>query len=342
MHARLSFQSMRQWLALSFAFTAALTTATAAPRSQEPLYPQFRFSFALIGDTPYDDAQETNYFPNLIAELNAASLAFVVHDGDIKAGAGPCSSELFERRYQQFQTFKHPLVYIPGDNEWTDCPKPKVAGGPDTQEAWLDLLRARFCAGDRSLGQSTILLERQSRNPDFAAFRENVRWVHGGVVFAGLNVPGDANNYGHLEFTNRNRANLAWINDTFNLAENHSLHAVMFIMQANPHFELGATNKLRRGFNEMLSLLEERTARYQRPVVLVHGDSHYFRIDQPLIGRHSNRRLENFTRVETYGNPDVHWLKATVDWRNPNVFVFERQLVRANFIEHRPGRTSKR
>jgi hypothetical protein len=326
-------RAIQNWIA-TFTVVFATISATAATPLTAQLYPQFRYDFALIGDTPYDAAQETNYFPNLITELNAAKLAFIVHDGDIKAGATPCSAELFERRFHQFQTIRHPLVYILGDNEWTDCPK--VEGLASTQETWLELLRNRFCAGDRSLGKRTMYLERQSRSAEYSAFRENVRWIHGGVLFAGLNVPGSANNYGQPEFAFRNKANLAWLQDAFNQAERLDLGAVMLIIQANPHFEMGATNRLRRGFNEMLSLLETRTVAYRKPVVLVHGDSHYFRIDQPLVSRHSRRRIENFTRVETYGNPDVHWLRVTVDWEKPNVFVFERQLVRANLVKHQP------
>jgi hypothetical protein len=68
--------------------------------------------FALIGDMPYDALQTTNLFPNLIRELNATDLAFVVHDGDIKAGATPCTDDCFEAVRAQFQTIRHPLVYF--------------------------------------------------------------------------------------------------------------------------------------------------------------------------------------------------------------------------------------
>ena len=306
--------------------------APVAAASLDELYPQFRFEFGLIGDVPYDDAQETNYFPNMIEELNRADLAFVVHDGDIKAGATPCSDPLLEKRFRQFQQLKHPFIYIFGDNEWSDCRQEENSRTP---EEWLERLRLVFCAGDRSLGRKTLLLDRQSRQPEFLSFRENVRWIYGGAVFVGINVPGDANNFGRPEFAARNAANIAWIREAFGLAEKHNLKALMLIMQANPHFEMSSTNRNRRGFNEMLSVIENRTISYGRPVVLVHGDSHYFRIDQPLVGSRSKRRIENFTRVETYGNPDVHWLKVTVDWRDPHVFVVQRQLVEKNFIRHR-------
>ena len=288
------------------------------------------FDFALIGDVPYNEFDTTNSFPNMIAEINRAPMTFVVHDGDIKAGADPCSDESFQRCYNQFQTFTHPLIFLFGDNEWSDCPRTNS----HTPDERLLRLREIFCKGDQSLGQRTIHLERQSEGPAFAAYRENVRWRHGGIVFAGFNIPGSANNFGKPEFAERNKANLAWLRGSFGKAKAENARGIMLILQANPHFELARTNKLRAGFNEFLDVLESETVLFQRPVVLVHGDTHYFRIDKPLLGRRSKRRIENFTRVETFGNPDVHWVRARVDARDPNVFSFEQRIVKENLVRH--------
>ena len=219
--------------------------------------PDLRYDFALIGDVPYDEHQSTNAFPNMIEELNRARLAFVVHDGDIKAGATPCTDALFERIYTQFQTIRHPLIYLPGDNEWSDCGSVKT-NAFDPMER-LDKLRALFFGDGQSLGQRKLTLTRQSQEPKYAQFRENVRWLHGGVIFSGLNVPGSDNHFGTPEFEPRNAANIAWIQETFAIATRENLRAVMLIMQANPHFDLPATNRVRRGFNQMLRVIEEET-----------------------------------------------------------------------------------
>ncbi len=298
----------------------------------KPAYSDLRFDFALIGDTPYNEMQETNQFPNLMEELNSQRLAFIVHDGDFKSGSTPCTDELFERRTREYGASRNPFIFLFGDNEWTDCGRPKT-NGFDPEER-LDKLRALFTQGDRSLGHRTIHLERQSEMAGFSKFRENVRWVRGRVVFAGLNVPGSDNHFGTPEFGPRNAANITWIRDTFAMAARERFRAVMFVMQANPQFDKLATNKVRAGFNEMLSVLERETIAFGRPVVLVHGDSHYYRIDQPLLGARSHRRIENFTRVETFGDPDVHWIRATVDWRDPNVFTFRPQYIQKNFVKH--------
>ena len=308
--------------------TAAAAGGVAEPKTSADL----RFDFALIGDVPYDALQTTNLFPNMIEELNRARLAFVVHDGDIKSGSTPCTDEWFHRSYTQFQTIRHPFVLLFGDNEWTDC------GGVQTNSfepaERLQKLREIFTQGGKSLGQRQMTLARQSDSPGFGLFRENVRWVYGRVVFAGLNVPGNRNNFGTPEFGPRNEANIAWIKETFAIAQADNLRAVMLMMQANPHFDLGATNRLRQGFNEMLKVIEAETVAFKKPVVLVHGDSHYFRIDQPLISSRSRRRIENFTRVETFGNPDVHWIRVSVDWRDPNVFRFHPEYVKKNLLKH--------
>jgi hypothetical protein len=289
------------------------------------------FEFALIGDVPYNDFAATNSYPNMIDEINRARLAFVVHNGDIKAGATPCTQEVFESCYRQFQTFQRPLIFLFGDNEWSDCSR---TNGMNPENA-LAALREMFSQGDESLGQRRLKLARQSAQPEFSKFRENVRWVHGNVQFAGLNVPGNSNNYGQPEAPERNRANLAWLRESFALAASQNRDAMMLIIQANPHFEMASTNRLRLGFNELLSVLETETVAFRKPVVLVHGDSHYFRIDKPLISSRSKRRVENFTRVETFGHPDVHWIRARADWRDPEIFTFRQEIVQKNLIDHK-------
>ena len=52
-----------------------------------------RFEFALIGDMPYDARQEKE-FANLMRELDAAELAFVVHDGDFWYDGGAWTEQV--------------------------------------------------------------------------------------------------------------------------------------------------------------------------------------------------------------------------------------------------------
>jgi hypothetical protein len=158
------------------------------------------------------------------------------------------------------------------------------------------------------------------------------------VLFVGLNVPGSNNNFltilpngtmvGNLEeYTERNAANLAWMQEAFLLATEGKMKGLMLIIQANPGFEL--LPEERTGYNEFLSALEEATLAFGKPVVLVHGDSHYFRIDKPLPPSTDPEglRIVNFTRVETFGQPNIHWLRGTVDPQDPNLFSFRQESV---------------
>jgi hypothetical protein len=89
------------------------------------------------------------------------------------------------------------------------------------------------------------------------------------------------------------------------------------------------------GFHDFLSVLRDQVIAFRKPVAYVHGDSHYFRIDKPFLNA-QGRRLENFTRVETFGdnqgngNNDVNWLKVVVDSDSREAFFYQPQIVPAN------------
>jgi hypothetical protein len=84
--------------------------------------PARALDFVALGDMPYGDspAIEATYH-RLIARINATRPAFSVHVGDFKSGGTECSDAAFVRQRDNFGRFDHPLVYTPGDNEWTDC-----------------------------------------------------------------------------------------------------------------------------------------------------------------------------------------------------------------------------
>jgi hypothetical protein len=75
--------------------------------------------------------------------------------------------------------------------------------------------------------------------------------------------------------------------------------------------------------------LRAQTLAFPGQVVLVHGDSRYFKVDKPLRSP-SGKVLANFTRVETFGSANTHWATAEVDPQDPNVFTFRPEIVPAN------------
>ncbi|MDQ2694698.1 MAG: hypothetical protein M3Z21_04835 [Pseudomonadota bacterium] len=313
------------------------------------------FRFALVGDVPYTDAQ-TAMFDNLIAAVNAdRRVRFVLHVGDIKGGSAPCDDAALLGRFRQYQRFDRPFVYTPGDNEWTDCHRGK-AGRFYPPERLARLREIFFPAPGFTAGMA-VKVRSQSALPDFAEFVENVLWVQARVVFATVHVVGSNNNLepwsgidpgdsaAHpradrlAEFQRREAAALAWLEEVFRVARQRRSAGVFVAIHANPNFDLAAEDAGRQGFNAFLDLLEAKTVAYGRPVVLAHGGSHYFRIDKPLFGPTVDgprRRLEHFTRVETFGTDDVHWIRVNVDPADPNVFGFEPAIVPANRFARPP------
>lgn len=322
---------------ISITLAAALALGAAAHAA--------RFEFGILGDAPYT-ALEEQRFRKLVQAMNGAEPAFVVHVGDLHAdarGAGPtpCTDEALAGSKALLETIAHPVVVTPGDNDWTDC----HGGEPPVEPlARLEALRRVLFAEDRTLGRRQLAVSRQSGDAAHVAFRENARWVHGDVVFATVHMVGSNNNLGRgaeadAEHARRDAANIEWMKQAFELAERGKHKAVVLLTQANPYFEdrwprsrrslmrLAQPPAAGSGFRAFLAALELEVAAWRRPVLFVHGDTHYFRVDKPLFDPASGRAFEGFTRVETFGSPYVGWVRIVVDTARPGMFEFRPEMV---------------
>jgi hypothetical protein len=43
--------------------------------------------------------------------------------------------------------------------------------------------------------------------------------------------------------------------------------------------------------------------------------------------------IENFTRLETFGTPNHHWVEVSVNPNDPNVFSIRQRIVAANVVK---------
>ncbi|MDH3468345.1 MAG: hypothetical protein OES26_20980 [Gammaproteobacteria bacterium] len=290
------------------------------------------FEFVALGDTAYCPEVDVPKYERLIDKINAASPAFSIHVGDIgKPTTGACSEEVRQTVYRQFNQFKHPLIYTPGDNEWTDCVynlKPL---------AQLERLRTLYFSKPKSLGRETIPLVRQSDESGFDEFVENLRWEWNDVLFATVHVVGShngldpgvsgakvpASNEALAEYQRRNDANIAWIERSFNVAKEHGSKAVVVVFHANiyqPEVENSP------GFRGIKQALAEQTESYGGQVLFVNGDSHKFLVDKPLVSSHGPGGTQthmNVTRLVVFGEPNIRAVKVTVDTNTPWVFGFQ-------------------
>jgi hypothetical protein len=315
------------------------------------------YTIGLYGDMPYNALGRSQY-PNLLADINKSNVAFSIFDGDLKAGGdGPCSDSLYTTAIANFNELERPLVWVPGDNDWTDCwgrYGPSTLPYSDPIER-LSHERQLFDSTDQSLGQKTLTLARESsEGGSYALYSENVRWQYGPVVYIGLNVQGSNDNYPYhdtdaenptapirsdaeiareqAEETARKAADLHWLSESFTYAKQVGAKGVLIDWQADPNFnnEQHLTNPHDwDAYAAYVDALRNETIAFNGQVALVHGDSHYFKVDKP-INRPDGGVLANFTRVETFGARNTHWVSATIDPNDPNLFVFEPRIVSAN------------
>ena len=263
-----------------------------------------QFAFGAFGDMPYNRDEEPQLV-SIIAEMNHQRLAFALHVGDFKDARSECSDALFEERRATFGLSHHPFFYTPGDNEWIDCGRARWA--PHQPLERLAKLRRIFFTRDLSLGQRPLDAERQTSR----GYPENMRWSVENVVFATLNVPGPDNNASRMPDESRRRtaAVLEWMRQTFAVARTRKLPAVVLATQAD--LWTGSS-----GYAEILAALGSEAQRYDGEVLVVHGDTHWFRFDKPLVDAASGRKVENVTRLEVYGSPFVNWVYVTVSVEN--------------------------
>ena len=288
------------------------------------------FAFGVMGDTPYNDAEE-RHFVAMIERMNREPLAFVVHVGDFKGG-GDCSDALYAKRREQFDRSTHPLVYTPGDNEWADCRRPYM-GSMDPIER-LARLRQVFFSDRWTLGAKRFETEAQDgclapAVPECgcAAQPENRAWAHAGVRFVTLNIPGSNNNVGFdaasdREAACRDEANRRWLARAAEAAAAPGTRALVVMIQANPW----DTYTRAPVYAKFLAQMREVAQRLARPVLLVHGDTHLYRFDHPFSDA-LGQPLANPRRLETYGSPFVGWVKVTVDPQAPDLFRAEPHVV---------------
>lgn len=296
------------------------------------------FDFAAIGDQQYGANGEAKW-PALQAHINEAKVSFVVHTGDIKSGSTVCSDQMFANRLQAFNAFDMPMMLTPGDNEWTDCHR--ANNGSYNSIERLEFLRRTFYADNQSLGKQKMTLSQQSEDARYNRYVENSIWSMGNVLFATLHVIGSNNNLGRdaqndAEFAERNAANFNWLKTIFSVARDGNFSGVVIVMQANPGWD-GVpvrVSALEPGFRDSMFVLEDEAIVFRKPILVIMGDSHIFRMDNPMLSSKSGTVIENLMRLEVPGSDQVHWVRVKVDPASPQLFMFAKENVPANLVNH--------
>jgi hypothetical protein len=292
------------------------------------------FKFVALGDMPYSLPQDLRRFENLITEINRLKPSFSIFIGDTKSGSSLCSDEHNQIIKSYFSSFKTPLVYSPGDNEWTDCHRIS-AGAYDPLER-LEALRTVFFSSNQSLGKNPIRLQRQADlDPRYSKYVENAYWIKNHFLFVSIHIPGSNNNNEGTEsaikeYQDRNQANLAWIDQAFNLATQRNLNGIIFAYQADMFYKPSQLTSSDSGYRETLESLISKSEIFNKPVLLIHGDTHRLKIDQPLHRRNQKKVLENVLRLQVMGADQVQAVEVQVNPAQEQPFSFRPIILKEN------------
>lgn len=301
---------------------------------------------AIIGDVPYGQAA-LDSFPVLIKDINNdPDVKWVVHIGDIKNGSSKCTDAWFEAVRDHFDTFEDPLVYTPGDNEWTDCHRDNN-DNDDPLERLDKLLEVFFDNPGTTLGANPAMVETQTNYP------ENQMWMEANVMFATLHVVGSDNNLApwtcftpftpecptgtdpetenmeddrENEFDDREDANEDWIEQVFETADDENAAGVALFL----HADMWRSGAPFEGFEEIVEELADEAEDLGKPVVIISGDSHNFRVDQPArLDLYGEILDPNITQIiiDRSIETDTVWLRLRVDPNSAEVFTWNEEFV---------------
>jgi hypothetical protein len=376
MNKNITLMSFTALALVANAFNPAISHAATAPKLKAAA-----FTFALWSDMPYakngdttpssvaapaldGSTDGTTSISRLTKSITDAKVSFTIFGGDTKDGSSLCTDKtLKDDATAMFNSLAIPTVYVPGDNEWTDCHR--TNNGSYNNLERLKFLRENMFQTSKSFGgnaKTQLTLTRQG-TPG-AEYAENSRWTKGNVVFVTLNVPGSNNNKvnagecinaksvrtqvecdaDNAEYIARDAKNIQFMKESFQAAKDGAAAGVMIVIQADPVFDLPETETVDEratvvatlathdGYDAFLAALIAETKAFAGQVVLVHGDNHFFRVDKPLMQQTMKKEamVKNLTRVENFGSPSDHWIKVTVTPTNPNVFTFEPMIVKGN------------
>jgi hypothetical protein len=340
-------------------------------------------TIAVYGDAPYGtnptDTQELEATPAFIASINAdPDVSLVMHAGDIHSGKQYCTAKYDHIIRKLWNTYADPMIYTPGDNEWTDCHKTGEGGGSynaDTGQidylrnskgklidyaggnpvANLDLIRSIFFdrPGHTIGGKGTVTTQAQAfdpRYPSDAEYVENVTYKQSKVRFVTLNVPGGSNNDNDIwygtpamsqeqsdEIANRSAADIHWLDAAFDQATAENAKAVVIMLQADMWDLDGKDASHLSQYEPLIAEMAARASTFGKPVLLINGDSHVYRSDNPLKqgqpcvidpgsgeqavpcsdddwNQHPSYDVSNFHRIVVHGSTfPLEWLKMTID-----------------------------
>jgi hypothetical protein len=308
-----------------------------------------QLTLAVYGDAPYGttptDTAEFDKTPAFIASINSdPKVDLVLHVGDIHSGKQFCTEAYDRSVFGLWLAYKDPVIYTPGDNEWTDCHKSGEGGhvysDPPANTHPVDyadgdpvenltLIRSIFfpmpgySLGGRRKQVLTQATSYAPEHPEDAAYVENVMWEQSRTLFVTLNVPGGSNNDADAWFgaavtarqtderTLRTSADLRWLDAAFAQAQHDGVEAVLIGLQADMWDLDGKTPAHLTNYQSLVASIAAHSLAFGKPVLLINGDSHEYVSDNPLVSssplyayHNVGFDVPNFHRLVVHGSTE--------------------------------------
>ena len=307
---------------------------------------------------PLASCDELSYerFETLINSLNSPGFLAL---GDSKEMKEKMNFLLFHHCYvwnnfahSFFPTFS--LVNVPHIflDDWLDCHTPEMGNyDPFKQLAYV---RTRFYNGQSPIfgsGGKGIYTEIYN-----SKYPELQMWIHNDVMYMTLHIVGSNNGFydnkdqkceTSLDLIDRDcersiadhqaqiKASVEFMVKCFDFAKQYSLAGVMVTIHANifrTDAELSPSGRFTptsllvlTGYPAFWDALVAEAKYFQKPVVLFHGGSHFYRnVQNP--GGHA----KNLAAVMCPGNMDFGWVLCEVDPNTREVFKFTNIAISSN------------
>ena len=269
-------------------------------------------TFSAMGCGPYKDPDQVALEYHIAQENRTTKKsAFLVHLGDINTGALAKSGKLGEDRYSSMAKWltagsSIPAYIVPGDNEWNDRPDPDVGWAHWTKH----LLRL-----EETIAPSWKTERQEVREENFA-------FVHGGVLFIGLNLVGGAV-HDPIEWATRFKQDNDWVEAQY---EKHkgSVRAAVLFAQANVIGQGRPKVAVNLLFSPFTTRFAELSAAFEKPVLFIHSDGHNWTKDRPW------KKAQNVMRIQVdliqAKFPPVQGTVKEKPGEDGEIFSFDRRL----------------
>jgi hypothetical protein len=196
------------------------------------------------------------------------------------------------------------------------------------------------------MGGQQVRIKAENKYP------ENQLWMASDVVFSVLHIIGSNNGrapwFGdrvspvgetpaetaarEAEWSARDAADLRWLDRTFEQAKEEHARGVVLFFQAdmwNPADRAGGVSFT--AFTGIVQRLAQLATAFQRPVLMLVGDSHDYRVDVgvPWFSLYGVTPPSNITQVvvDRSIEDDIDYLRLTIDPQSAAVFSWEQVFV---------------